>query len=132
MRTENLPGDALIEVLHSAQQVHGHLSPPLLEKIARDLKLPPSKVLGVATFYHLFRSAPPRDDSAVVCMGTACYIAGAPELKSILSAAGYLVEIGRCVGSCGLAPVVLAGGKAYSRVCAHALPPGLRREESKT
>lgn len=131
MKTENLPGDALIEVLHAAQQRDGYLSPPLLEKIARDLKLPPSKVLGVATFYHLFRSAPPRDDAAVVCMGTACYIAGAPELKSILGSAGYTVEIGRCVGSCGLAPVVLAGGKAFSRVCPQALPPELRGKGSR-
>ena len=111
---------ALIEVLHTAQQLYGYLSHPLLKKIARGLKLPPSRVLGVATFYHLFRFTPRKAHSAVVCLGTACYIAGGMELMFALrqhcSAAEWTIETGRCVGSCGLAPIVICDGSALSRV----------------
>jgi bidirectional [NiFe] hydrogenase diaphorase subunit len=112
-------GDALIEVLHAAQQLYGYLSHPLLRTIARRLKLPPSRVFGVATFYHLFRFAPPRRHVAVVCMGTACYAAGAPQLMAHLRKRcgdQWTLEEARCVGSCGLAPVVDCDGESWSRV----------------
>jgi bidirectional [NiFe] hydrogenase diaphorase subunit len=115
-------GDALIEILHSAQQLYGYLSPPLLKKIARRLKLPPSRVLGVATFYHLFRFQPCKKHNAVVCLGTACYAAGGAELMGALrercagDSAEWTIEAGRCVGSCGLAPIVIYDGAALSRV----------------
>lgn len=113
-------GDALIEVLHAAQQLYGYLSAPLLRKIARRLMLPPSRVLGVATFYHLFRFAPAQHHSAVVCLGTACYAAGGTDLMATLRRqdgdAGWTIEAGRCVGSCGLAPIVIYDGKPMSKV----------------
>src|SRR5579872_3931909 len=84
MARHNNSGDALIEVLHAAQQLYGYLSKPLLKKIARTLKLPPSRVLGVATFYHLFRFAPHDEHSAVVCLGTACYVGGGAGLMSVM------------------------------------------------
>jgi bidirectional [NiFe] hydrogenase diaphorase subunit len=117
-------GDALIEVLHVAQQLYGYLSPELLKRIARDLRLPPSKVLGVATFYHLFRFAPCREHTATVCMGTACYTAGGERLLTAArecASGSWTVESGRCVGSCGLAPVVLCDGEAVSRITADEL-----------
>jgi len=121
MARHHYSGDALIEVLHAAQQLYGYLSRPLLKTIARGLKLPPSRVLGVATFYHLFRFAPGKAHSAVVCMGTACYVAGGTELISRLrqDRADWLewtIEEGRCLGSCGLAPVVIRDGVALSRM----------------
>lgn len=122
-------GDALIEVLHVAQQLHGYLSPPVLGQIARGLKLPPSRVLGVATFYHLFRFEPDRAHSAVVCLGTACYAAGGPELMGALERherahpGEWTLRAGRCVGSCGLAPVVVCDGETLSR----ATPDSLAR-----
>lgn len=115
-------GAALIEVLHAAQELHGYLPHELLNTIAQKLKLPPSRVLGVATFYHLFRIAPRKEHSAVVCMGTACYAAGADQLMSGLrkhcaaKADRWTLESGRCVGSCGLAPVVICDGESWSRV----------------
>lgn len=113
-------GDALIEILHVAQQLYGYLSPPLLKKIARTLRLPRSRVLGVATFYHLFRLAPSKKHSAVVCLGTACYVAGGVELMSVMRAHGdpseWTIEAGRCVGSCGLAPIVICDGSALPKV----------------
>jgi bidirectional [NiFe] hydrogenase diaphorase subunit len=117
-------GDALIEILHFAQELYGYLSRPTLKKIARALKLPPSRVLGVATFYHLFRFSPPRTHSATVCLGTACYAAGAVELISSLRKAcdsDWTIATGRCVGSCGLAPVVVCNGRALSKVTPEAL-----------
>jgi bidirectional [NiFe] hydrogenase diaphorase subunit len=112
-------GDALIEILHAAQQLYGYLSRPVLSKIARTLKLPPSGVLGVATFYHLFRFTPASAHSAIVCLGTACYAEGATEVKSALAricGAEWTIETGRCVGSCGLAPIVIYDGLALSKV----------------
>ena len=112
-------GDALIEVLHAAQQLYGYLSPPLLKTIARKLMLPPSRVLGVATFYHLFRFVPPGKHTATVCVGTACYAAGGQALLSELEQKhlkGWSIEAGRCVGSCGLAPNMICDGAVLARV----------------
>ncbi len=112
-------GYALIEVLHAAQGIFGFLENDLLIYVARKLKLPLSRVYGVATFYHFFRLKPNGKHSFVLCTGTACYVKGAgaiqhavehhcktkfgettPDKKvSLISA--------RCVGSCGLAPVAV-------------------------
>src|SRR5215469_5316808 len=66
--------DALIEVLHKAQELFGYLEDDLLLFIACKLKLPPSRVYGVATFYHFFTLKPQGEHTCVVCMGTACYV----------------------------------------------------------
>lgn len=119
MARHHYAGDALIEILHAAQQVYGYLSRPLLERVARELKLPPSKVLGVATFYHLFRFKPQGAHNAIVCLGTACYVAGGTRLMNTLKhrcSSAWNIEEGRCVGSCGLAPVVIYDGEPLSRV----------------
>jgi bidirectional [NiFe] hydrogenase diaphorase subunit len=120
MSRHQYSGSSLIEVLHAAQQLYGYLSKPLLDMVAHKLRLPPSKVLGVATFYHLFRFEPVKEHSAVVCLGTACYAAGGPGLMSTVKKrcpkATWTVEAGRCVGSCGLAPVVICDGEPLSRV----------------
>ncbi len=128
MSRHNYAGDALIEVLHTAQELYGFLSPDLLKTIARKLRLPPSRVLGVVTFYHFFSLAPKGEHSFSVCMGTACYVAGAHELLETLehrcgckagetSADGKVSVSGvRCIGSCGLAPAVIRDGKIMAHV----------------
>ena len=121
--------DALIEVLHVAQELHGYLPLSVLAEIAHKLKLPPSRVLGVATFYHLFRFEADHAHTAVVCLGTACYAAGASELTAVLERhessrpGGWTLRSGRCLGSCGLAPIVVCDGETMSRVT----PASLRR-----
>ncbi|MDB9482951.1 NAD(P)H-dependent oxidoreductase subunit E, partial [Dolichospermum circinale CS-537/05] len=65
--------DALIEILHRASELFGYLEADLLLYISHSLKLPPSRVYGVATFYHLFSLAPKGVHKCVVCTGTACY-----------------------------------------------------------
>jgi bidirectional [NiFe] hydrogenase diaphorase subunit len=134
MARHDYSGSALIEVLHTAQQLYGYLSKPLLKSVAHKLRLPLSKVLGVATFYHLFRFQPPRERTAVVCLGTVCYAAGGTELMTTAQRQGagreWTIEAGRCVGSCGLAPVVICDGRARSRVTP-ALLQGLMEDAAK-
>ncbi|HEY9803619.1 MAG TPA: bidirectional hydrogenase complex protein HoxE [Leptolyngbyaceae cyanobacterium] len=115
--------DALIEILHKAQELFGYLENDLLLYIAHKLKLPPSRVYGVATFYHLFSLAPQGVHSCVVCTGTACYVKGAPAIladleKSTHIHAGETTPDGelslltaRCLGACGIAPAVVFDGE---------------------
>ena len=119
--------DALIEVLHTAQESFGFLSPDILIYVARQLKLPPSWVYGVATFYHFFSLKPTGEHNCVVCLGTACYVKRANEVLAGLQQT-YGIESGqttpdgkmslstaRCLGSCGLAPVLVLDGEVIGR-----------------
>ena len=123
MKRHRFAPDALIEVLHTAQELFGYLQPDLLYYIAHSLKLPPSRVYGVATFYHFFSFAPRGKHTCVVCTGTACYVKGADRLLAALegwlgTVAGKTTPDGevslmtaRCLGACGLAPVVVYDGE---------------------
>ncbi len=119
--------DQLIETLHVAQDVFGFLDESILIYVARALRLPPSMVYGVATFYQLFTFDPPGDHTCTVCTGTACFVKGADDIVAQVGeqysiAAGATTEDGtltlktaRCLGSCGLAPVVLLDGAVHGR-----------------
>lgn len=119
MRRHGYRRDALIEALHSVQETFGYLDDDSLRLLAGALRLPLSAVYGAATFYHFFTLKPPGRHVCVVCTGTACHIKGAPELLAMLerdynlkpgetTAGGELSLLtARCVGSCGLAPVVV-------------------------
>lgn len=131
MARHHYAGHALIEVLHVAQQLYGYLTSALMKEVATKLRLPPSKVLGVASFYHLFRFEHPQNHTATVCMGTACYVGGGAQLLGVVERrcsrrGGWTVEEGRCVGSCGLAPVVICDGEALSRVTPSSLESHLK------
>lgn len=114
--------DALIEILHTAQESFGFLEDDVLLYIARALKLPLSRVYGVATFYHLFSLKPSGEHTCVVCMGTACYVKGADKLLAALEeelgvVTGKTTADGkvslmsaRCIGACGIAPAVVFDG----------------------
>src|SRR5215472_15649489 len=80
MKKHQFKQDALIEMLHKAQELFGYLEEDLLLFIACKLKLPASRVYGVATFYHFFTLKPKGVHNCVVCMGTACYVRGADKL----------------------------------------------------
>lgn len=119
--------DALIEVLHTAQEAFGFLEEDLLTYVARQLKLPPSWVYGVATFYHFFSLKPQGEHTCIVCMGTACYVKGAAQIVAqVHSEYGIEPEqttpddklslsTARCLGCCGLAPVLVLDGKVVGR-----------------
>jgi bidirectional [NiFe] hydrogenase diaphorase subunit len=122
MRRHGYAGNALIESLHTAQQAYGYLDLEVLRVVAHTLKLPPSKVYGVATFYNLFSLKLHGEHVCVVCMGTACYIKGAPrildalasdlKLKPGMTTPDKKVSLlqARCFGSCALAPTVSFDG----------------------
>jgi bidirectional [NiFe] hydrogenase diaphorase subunit len=114
--------DQLIETLHIAQDVFGYLDDDVLMYVARSLRLPPSMVLGTATFYELFTFEQPGEHTFTVCTGTACYVKRADEIVAQATARygvmpgettadGVLtLKTARCIGSCSLAPMVLLDG----------------------
>jgi len=113
---------ALIEALHSMQQAFGYLDLPGLTFVAATLRVPLSRVCGVATFYHYFTMKPQGRHTCVVCTGTACHIKGAERLlKTIAEQHGVKpgettpdrelsLLTARCFGTCGLAPVAVIDG----------------------
>ena len=121
-------GDALIEVLHAAQGIFGFLENDLLIYVARKLKLPLSRVYGVATFYHFFTLKPKGEHTFVLCTGTACYVKGAGEIQKAVechcrtkfgsTTADNTVSLvsARCVGSCGLAPVAVLDNEVAGKL----------------
>ena len=118
----------LINVLHKAQGIFGYLPAEVQEVIAHELNTSAAHVYGVVTFYSFFTMTPKGEHPISVCMGTACYVRGAEkvldEFKRILSVkvgettpdGKFSLSCLRCVGACGLAPVVLVGDKVFGRV----------------
>ena len=127
MKRHRYQQDALIEVLHAAQEAFACLSLDLLLYVAHGLKLPPSRVYGVATFYHLFTLTPKGRHTCAVCTGTACYVKGGEVLKEAVERATGIhagqttpdgrisLESARCIGACGIAPVVVFDGAVCGR-----------------
>ena len=128
MRRHGHAPDALIEVLHTVQESFGYLDDQALRFVAQKLRLPLSKVFGVATFYHFFSMKPQGEHTCVVCCGTACYIKGSNALlESIEEIAGIKpgettadgkvsLLTARCLGSCGLAPAVVFDGSVAGKI----------------
>lgn len=127
MKRNHYRQDALIEILHQAQASFGYLEEDVLIYIARGLKLPLSRVYGVATFYHLFSLKPQGEHTCVVCLGTTCYVKGANTLLEAIAK-----EIGihpgettadrkislltaRCIGACGIAPATVIDGQVRGK-----------------
>lgn len=127
MKRHQFKQDALIEVLHKAQELFGFLDHDLMRYVAHHLRLPPSRVFGVATFYHFFNLKPKGAHSCVICMGTACYVKGADKVVAALEEcagikAGETTKDGRlslgtarCIGACGIAPAVVYDGAVTAR-----------------
>lgn len=128
MRRHGNSARGLIETLHSVQQIFGYLDDPALTFVARGLKVPLSKVYGVATFYNLFRLKPQGEHTCVICLGTACYIKGGEKLLGAIDKRLFLkpdqttadnkvsLLTARCVGACGLAPVAILDGQVWGNV----------------
>ncbi len=123
----NTPGE-LINVLHKTQGEFGYLPEEVQYEIAKNLNIPVAKVYGVVTFYSFFTMTPKGRHPISVCMGTACYVRDAEKVvdevkKQLGIGVGEVTADGkfsldclRCVGACGLAPVMLIGDKVYGRV----------------
>ncbi|MFH1618004.1 MAG: NADH-quinone oxidoreductase subunit NuoE [Candidatus Margulisiibacteriota bacterium] len=124
---EKKPG-SLIPVLQIAQKMIGHLPKEALRLISRKLREPLAKVYGVATFYSLFTLFPRGKHVVRICLGTACYVRGGKatleafqkelgiEVGQTTADRKFTLEVGRCFGACGLAPVVMINDDTHQRV----------------
>lgn len=118
----------LIQVLHIAQQIYGHIPLDLQKFIASSLNKPLSEVSGVVTFYSFFSTKPRGKHTIRVCMGTACYVRGGKRLvekiQSMLKVGigdttedgKFTFEVARCIGACGLAPAIMIDDTVYKQV----------------
>jgi len=121
-------GEALIEVLHTAQSFFGYLPEEVQLHIANRFAMTHAEVSGVVSFYNFFTTSPKGEHQVSVCMGTACYVLGAEkvlrEFERILGIKSgevsdngkFSIDSLRCVGACGLAPVVTINDRVYGKV----------------
>jgi len=119
---------ALVPVLQTAQNFFGYLPKTVLKHISKRLNIPYSQVSGVVSFYSFFSTNPQGKNLVRVCLGTACYVRGGKEVLSAMEKAlgvhvgettpdrMFSLEVGRCFGACGLAPVVMINDDVHQRV----------------
>ena len=133
IKKENHRPESLIEILHTAQNAYGYLPMNVLAYITRSLRLPPSRVYAAVTFYHFFSLKSKGEHTCLVCTGTACYVKGAQAILQELEKqfgikAGQVtadqklgIQVARCVGACGLAPVVVLDDEVEAKVSAETI-----------
>lgn len=127
------PG-GLIMMLHRIQGEFGYIPREAAEKLSLMVGLPLAKIYGVVTFYHFFKTSKPGKHRIAICLGTACYLKGGQDLvdesRSILGISGedvtddglFSIDEVRCLGCCGLAPVLQVGDEVYGKVSKEQLP----------
>ena len=128
IRAHSGEAGALMPVLHEAQNIYGYLPAEVQTVIAEELNIPLAEVYGVATFYSQFSLTPKGKHRVSVCLGTACYVKGSDKvLKAVEKELGitcgectpdrkFSIESCRCVGACGLAPVMIIDGEVYGKL----------------
>ncbi len=136
------PGN-LIMVLHKMQQIYGYIPRAEALELARVMDVPLAKIYGVITFYHYFKLEKPGKNKLQVCMGTACYLKGGQDLiDEITNLIGvgvdettddemFTLESVRCVGCCGLAPVVMVNDEVYGKLKKGGLPEILAKHREE-
>ena len=125
---------ALMPVLHEAQEIYGYLPAEVQTVIAEGLNVPLAEVYGVATFYSRFTLNPKGKHQISVCLGTACYVKGSDKVMEVIEEQlkikcgectpdrKFSIESCRCVGACGLAPVMIIDGEVYGKLTAKDVP----------
>ena len=138
------PHSQLISVLHMVQGHFGFLGTPQMDAVAQLMGIPSAKVFGVATFYHFFRLKPRGKYVIYVCLGTACYVKGADRVvEKIRDELGidfgetttdglFSLDSSRCLGTCGLAPVVMIGDTIHGKLTPDKVPALLETYIEKT
>lgn len=128
------PDSQLISILHKVQAEYGFLSSEALDAVAQLAHIPAAKVSGVATFYHFFQLEKRGRWVINICMGTACYVRGADTLAQRLKDelgidfgettkdGMFSLDAARCIGTCGLAPVIVVGENVHSQVTPDQIP----------
>jgi len=121
------PG-SLIMILHKTQETFGYISRAAAEKITFFTGIPLARVYGVITFYHFFKTTKPGKNKISVCLGTACYLKGGQDLieearnilglepNAVTEDGLFSIDPVRCVGCCGLAPVIVVGKDTYGKL----------------
>jgi NADH:ubiquinone oxidoreductase subunit E len=133
-RGEPNPESQLIAVLHKVQAVYGYLAEAHLDAVAQLMQIPAAKVAGVASFYHYYRLQPRGRFMINVCLGTACYVKGADRVaQKLMDELGirfgetstdgvFTLEGSRCIGTCGLAPVLMVDDEVHAEVTPDKIP----------
>jgi len=121
-------------ILHRVQQEFTFIPREAAERLSRELKMPLAKIYGVITFYHYFKTIKPGKYRIAICLGTACYLKGSQQLveeaEDILGVKGsdvtddgmFSIDAVRCVGCCGLAPVMMVGDEVYGKLAKEQVP----------
>lgn len=140
---DNKAGGSLIQVLHMAQEVYGHLPLDVQEVVAREMGLPLAEVSGVVSFYSFFTAQPRGKHTIRVCLGTACYVRGGKKIveklnKTLGVKVGettpdqlFTLEVARCIGACGLAPAIAIDDVVYKQVLPDKLDHILERYQNE-
>ena len=127
------PG-SLIMILHKTQETFGFISRPVAEQLSLMTGIPLARIYGVITFYHFFKTTKPGKHKISVCLGTACYLKGGQDLieevrrilglepDAVTEDGQFSVDPVRCVGCCGLAPVLTVGNDTYGKLNKDMLP----------
>ncbi|MDR0323465.1 MAG: NAD(P)H-dependent oxidoreductase subunit E [Treponema sp.] len=127
------PG-SLIMILHKTQETFGYISRPSAEKLSLLTGISLARIYGVITFYHFFKTTKPGKHRISVCLGTACYLKGAQDLldetrkvlgiktDEVTSDGQFSVDPVRCVGCCGLAPVLTVGNDTFGKITKGMIP----------
>ncbi len=127
------PGN-LIMILHKTQEEYGYVPRQVAIQLSKELGVPLAKIYGVITFYHFFKLKKPGKNKIAVCLGTACYLKGGEDLinelenllgigvNSITEDGLFSIEAVRCVGCCGLSPVIMVNKDVYGKVKKEQLP----------
>ena len=125
---------SMMPILQEAQEIYGYLPIEVQQIIARETGAPIEEIYGIATFYSQFKLNPSGKYAIAVCLGTACYVRGAGDLIDEISKAldlpvgsttsdgKYSLEATRCIGACGLAPVLTVNGDVYGRLTKADIP----------
>lgn len=141
---EDHPESQLIAVLHKVQKKFGHISQEKMECVAQLMQIPASKISGVVTFYHFFRTKPQGKYLIQVCTGTACHVKGSALVsQKIQDHLGikygettsdnlFTLEETRCLGTCALAPIVNIQGDVYPHVTPDQIPAILQNYFDKS
>ncbi|MCL2809840.1 MAG: NAD(P)H-dependent oxidoreductase subunit E [Treponema sp.] len=127
------PG-SLIMILHKTQEIFGYISRPAAEQLAVLTGISLARIYGVVTFYHYFKTTKPGKHKIAVCMGTACYLKGAQDLldetrkllklepNAVTEDGQFSVDAVRCVGCCGLAPLLTVGKDTFGKLSKDMIP----------
>jgi bidirectional [NiFe] hydrogenase diaphorase subunit len=127
LKEHNYQENALLEILHRAQEIYGYLDKDLLMDISGSLNIPPSHVYGVATFYSFFKLRKPGEHVVTGCLGTACYVKGVEPIMQAIeeefnikrggsTADGKLsLLVTRCIGACAMAPTIVVDDEVIGK-----------------